>query len=301
MKINIYTKFNGVGLEADARIIKGILTPEHDVEIINWNKPMKRNAKVGIHLEHIRRELLHLASYNVSIPNPEWFDEPWRPLLRHVQAVWCKTDYTLSIFQNLHQNCIKTGFTSEDKCDATVEKHKIFIHMAGRSSHKGSETIRDIWKSDKSLPLLLLQKIEHLNGFQFQLPNYYCQNKRLVDIKEFLNQAIFHLCPSKAEGFGHYINEALSTGAIVITTDHGPMNELVTTDYGFIVPGRVCGRHRLAEEYCVDPKALKEAVVKAYSLDNDTLLQMSAKAREAYLKRDAEFRTKLKTLINNIV
>lgn len=36
-----------------------------------------------------------------------------------------------------------------------------------------------------------------------------------------------HVCPSSREGFGHYINEARSVGALVVTIAAGPMNELV--------------------------------------------------------------------------
>jgi hypothetical protein len=60
MKINVYTKYNGVGLQADAELLRSILT-EHDVVIIDWERPLIRLADVGIHLEHIRIELRKLA------------------------------------------------------------------------------------------------------------------------------------------------------------------------------------------------------------------------------------------------
>jgi hypothetical protein len=36
-----------------------------------------------------------------------------------------------------------------------------------------------------------------------------------------------HICISEREGFGHYINEARAAGALVVSTDHTPMSELV--------------------------------------------------------------------------
>ena len=38
-----------------------------------------------------------------------------------------------------------------------------------------------------------------------------------AELREIQNANLFHLCPSETEGFGHYIVEALSVGAIVLT------------------------------------------------------------------------------------
>jgi glycosyltransferase involved in cell wall biosynthesis len=39
---------------------------------------------------------------------------------------------------------------------------------------------------------------------------------------------LVHICASEREGFGLYLDEARAVGAYIISTDHPPMNELVT-------------------------------------------------------------------------
>lgn len=300
MKINIYTKLNGVGLQADALLLKDILK-DHTVNIIDWERPANRTpANIGIHLEHIRKEFLHLAPYNIAIPNPEWFEDAFKPYLKNVNLVLCKTQHCLSIFSQLHNNCVYCGWTSRDCYLPDVNKRMMFAHLAGRSSHKGSEFVRDVWAGDKSLPLLYFQKYVDAHKYKFGNNNVIFQRTRLNDIREIMNTSLFHLCTSKAEGFGHYITEALSTGAVIITTDAPPMNEIVTDKLGFLVPAHVCGKHRLSNEYCVDVKALKETVLRAFNTDMDELMAMSELARETYLQRDAEFKSRIINIIQNV-
>lgn len=302
MKINIYTKLNGVGLEADAHLLYDILSPFHDVSVIDWDKPTRRPANIGIHLEHIRKELINLCRYNISVPNPEWFDDAFKPLLRNINLVLCKTLYTKQIFDNLHPNCVYTSFTSRDMYVSDYEKCKMFLHLAGKSSHKGTETVYNAWKNDLDMPILFMQKSVNVGGFRLNQKNYVGSFKRVKfdEISEMLNMSLFHLCPSKAEGFGHYINEALSCGAIVISTDAPPMNELIKPDYGFLIPAHICGKHRLSDEFCVSLTALKETIKRVMAIDNDTLLEMSQKARESYLQRDKFFKETLLKTINDI-
>ena len=299
MKINIYTKLNGVGLEADARILTAALH-DHDVVTINWERPQRRTADIGIHLEHIRKELIGLAPVNVAVPNPEWFDQPLVSLLPQMNVVLCKTKYTQSIFEKLGAKCQYIGFTSEDKHMDSIDRRFMFMHLAGKSSHKGTEFVRDLWRKNHTLPLLYFQKIEHTGPFIMNQPNVQTQFRRVPDIRPIMNTALFALCPSKAEGFGHYINEAMSAGCVVITTDAPPMNELVPTSCGFRVPAVVCGKHRLANEYCVIKNEFKRVVNDAINTPIDRLIEMSQEARRVYLKRDVEFKKALNKCINRL-
>ena len=43
------------------------------------------------------------------------------------------------------------------------------------------------------------------------------------------------ICCSKAEGFGHFIQEAKASSSVVLTTGGPPMNEFVSNDDGFLI------------------------------------------------------------------
>jgi hypothetical protein len=65
-------------------------------------------------------------------------------------------------------------------------------------------------------------------------------------------ESAFHICMSRAEGWGHYLVEALSVGAVTVSVDAAPMNELVTAERGVLVPYRSTGHQRLASTYEFD-------------------------------------------------
>lgn len=81
-----------------------------------------------------------------------------------------------------------------------------------------------------------------------------------------------HVCPSREEGFGHYINEARALGALVMTTDMPPMNELVNGTFGILIGCRVGTYSRYRSPFpdnkvCeVTESAIEEAMKKYFAL-----------------------------------
>ena len=72
-----------------------------------------------------------------------------------------------------------------------------------------------------------------LAGFVWHLDGIDCWS--WTDVHPCRNRV--HVCPSSREGFGHYINEARSVSAVIITVDAPPMNEFVTNaTSGILIP-----------------------------------------------------------------
>ena len=104
-----------------------------------------------------------------------------------------------------------------------VEKdfRQLFHYQGLGKDIKGTFGIERAWNTHYELPPLTI-----LGG----LPPAYARgsltvlNEVLPEDKliELQNRCGIHLCPSAAEGFGHMIEEGMSTGAVIITTDYPP-------------------------------------------------------------------------------
>lgn len=283
MRVQILTKPNGYGLTKDVQVIREALEPMGaTVDVTTANRPRSSGYwDFNIHSEHIGYGAIDQARVNIALPNPDWFEAQWMPHLEYIDIVAAKTRDCERIFSQIHGNVSFTGWTSPDT-DARVDYSlRSVVHNAGNSRMKGTEqviaamrylphataTITANYRPKARIPQNVKATIRRLNDDEFA-------RTRLAPI---------HLCPSSYEGFGHYINEARAMGAVVITTDAAPMNELITDRFGILVPhtGKV-GSHMLSPQYQVDEQALAHAIEVALSVPHETLAALGAEARKAY-------------------
>ena len=94
------------------------------------------------------------------------------------------------------------------------------------------------------------------------------------------------------EGFGHYINEARSTGAVILTTDRPPMNEFIT-DKRFLVEGQRARVHNLVPLFKVNPIDLSNKIQAVFNMDFEELKLLGMGNRKEFLRLDAVFKENL--------
>jgi glycosyltransferase involved in cell wall biosynthesis len=246
-----------------------------------------------IFLERIYRGVLPAAHRNLLIPNPEWMLDKWLPLLPQFDQVLCKTRNAERVFSQLGCDTRYIGFTSEDRFDAGVRRERAFLHVAGRSTAKGTEAVMRAWLRHPEWPRLTV--IQSRDVPKVTAPNIDHRLDYLDDaqLRQLQNAHTFHLCPSEAEGFGHYLVEALSTSAVVITTDGEPMNELVTPERGILLQPASQRPMALGTRYCVTVEGIEDAVERALALAPDACAAMGAAARGFFLDNDADFPQRL--------
>lgn len=230
LKINIFSMQNGKGLETDQNILKDTL--EHLGHTVQCAFPKKTQAQtqadINIFVEFIHPQKLSWAKINWFIPNPEWYRQDLE-LLDRFDLILCRTKEVERIFQKLHKRTYFLSFTSPDCYQVNVPKnYELFAHLPGGSWQKGTLAIKNIWESNSQFPMLMIVnflKNKLCPAVSFDNLTWIARRLREDDFRALQNHCGIHLCLSETEGFGHYLMEAMSTGAVILTTDAPPMNK----------------------------------------------------------------------------
>lgn len=318
LHINLIAWDNGVGLSRDLRLIMQVLTDAGmrvDLQPARgrgkwrkWFGPWVRRVHVSVQrllrrprhdlnlmLEHVSPELLAGAHRNAFMPNPEWCLPADVRRLARIDQVMAKTGHAADIFGQRGCAVAQVGFTSLDRFLPDAPRRRTFFHLAGRSGTKRTQLVLDVWARHPEWPTLTVVQHPRMARAAPQAANIVHRIDYVDDaeLRAMQNENLFHLCPSETEGFGHYLVEALSVGAITLTTDAEPMNELVTAERGILIPHSRTRRQELATCYLVEAAALEAAVEAALALDESEIARKSGAARDFYLRNDAAFRAQL--------
>lgn len=302
LQINIICWNNSFGLTKDLDILRIELNLlGHSVRHIPIFPPFDTlshqpipNADINLFIECAEESLLPYAKQNYFIPNPEWCSAS-KKLLRKFDFILCRTKEIERIFFTLGCNTYFLGFASMDNFqDSVAKNYNSFLHMRSLSPVKGTNAILNLWSRQPTFPLLTL--LAH----GIQDPNI----RNVWHVKEFLSTADLafiqnccgiHLCTSETEGFGHTLSEAMSTGAVVITTDAPPMNEFIK-DKRCLVKYLRTEKQLYATRYQIDPIALEQIILNLVELPQEQLASIGAANRKSYLQQKQAFKERLEAL-----
>jgi hypothetical protein len=325
--INLIARDNGFGLSRDLRLLQAALTARgHEVSVsavrrgklrklgytclVNARRASRRLRgrdpvafDLNLMLEHVRGEFFAQARANVLMPNPEWFLPADGAALPGVDCIFAKTAYTQSIFKGLGCRVAFTGFTSEDRLDASVPRERAFFHLAGRSGTKNTDGLLTLWRKHPHWPRLTVVQDRHMAPSAVVAPNIDHRIAHLADgeLRRLQNAHRFHLCPSQTEGFGHYLVEALSVGAATLTLDAAPMNELVSAERGVLVPVARAGTQYLAATNFFDDTPMAAAIEQLIGLADGELDRIGSAARAWFVDNDRAFPDRIDAAIRSIL
>jgi len=327
IRVNLIARDNGFGLSRNLHLLGDALN-NADCEVTvsgirrgalrKMLNPAKQHAQnlarrlagrdaerwdINLMLERVRPEYLAAARRNVLMPHPEWFDERDRAWLPRLDRAFVLTHHAAPIFEALGLRADYTGFTSEDRLDAAVPRERKFFHLAGRSSNKGTDTLLATWRRHPEWPRLTVLQSPRVARAVLKAPNIEHRIDYISDaeLKRSQNAHRFHLCPSETEGFGHYLVEAMGVGAVVVTLDAPPMNEMVTPDSGALVAYSRTGRQGLATTYFYDEDALESVIERLLATPDDELERMGSAARAWFEDNDRAFRIRIAESVRALV
>lgn len=324
--VNIVCQDNGSGLSVDASIIGNALSHnQFDTLWLKRNSPKlswlraKRfkihnivlpKIKVNLFLENIWPQWIPFAEFNILIPNPEWIKDEDIHLLERMDAVVCKTLAAAENIHSVHRNVQYSSFSSPDKFTIipAAGRPVSALHIAGRSPYKGTKLVLDLWMEHPEWPKLTIvqRRIDEQSEFYEKSsvrPNIDVITGFVEDIEitRLQQQSAINLAPSSIEGFGHSIVEAMSAGAIVITTDAPPMNELVKEGRGILVAAQIGNAVGLTNHYHVISRSLEAAIEKVLTLSQEERLEIGISARQWYLLNNIEFSRNLNNILSEVI
>ncbi|OWZ21415.1 hypothetical protein PHMEG_0004044 [Phytophthora megakarya] len=169
----------------------------------------------------------------------KWFVQEGNP--RGTRVV-----YTRHTTTNLALTVTKSS--NENELFAKNFSDVSFLHTTGTSVQKGTRQVLDCWLGQPNFPQLDFYVDQDLYDGAFSdyeeriraSSNVRLHSGRLSadEFGRVITEGRYFLCPSMMEGYGHYINQARSANAFIITTNAAPMNELITPTSGALVRAR---------------------------------------------------------------
>jgi len=326
LRINIVGLDNGAGLTVDARLVLSVLQGAgFDATWFKGVRPAKWKSRIArirplrwllprydmnLFLERVHPGWYPFARLNVLLPNPEWFRDDLHQHLGGIDCVLCKTHDAQRAFEALGKPTALIGFTAEDrgasKRLAADSQPVLALHVAGRSEHKGTRAVIDAWARHPEWPqLTVVQRPLDRDSVLYAppLPNVRYFSERVPDEALLAMQHEHAVCvlPSEVEGYGQALVEGLGLGAVVVTTDAPPMNELVANDRGVLVAAGPGEPFRLGHRYQVVPDQLEEALGRVFAWSAQERHEIGAAARAWFLDNDRRFRAELARVVESLI
>lgn len=272
---------------ADAR-----LSPQYNQE--TYQKHVKNCPQTTyIHGEFPIDVLFELRQRNLWMPNVEQVDKRQEYLIGKTTLFLAKTMKSYRVLKSYlinHDLNIPITLSSHSSPDPMFQNNinveqnfNTFYHGNGHSGLKSTRELIKCWERNPDLPTLTVVG----NNQQVVADNIqYFSDLSISEVRKLQKMNGIHICPSVREGFGHYINEARGMGALVLTTDFGPMNEFVDDRSGLRVKheGVIHESHQLFDnvQVKITPENICGAVKALLEIPYELRETMGMNGREEF-------------------
>ncbi|TDH70468.1 hypothetical protein CCR75_001565 [Bremia lactucae] len=272
--INIVTPNDSPGILLDSELYLSVLPSARPVYSFQGNyeqesdssngKPMQQlempPSVIDIYLErhpvdrkyypnfHAPKEKTIWMMQNVEFFDRHEFENPTVGVMIVKNRIGLKKVLEYRLRHQLSYSVFYAKHTSRDVYQPAIKRDwTSFLHLAGWSPFKNTRVILQAWALHPEWPHLVLRVIKASlcewieeqfgpkESWRLLNVDYTCGSVPAEEKDRLQNEMGLHLCPSETEGFGHYINEARSVGALIVTSNVPPMNELVDEKNGILI------------------------------------------------------------------
>jgi hypothetical protein len=264
-----------------------------------------RPFDMNIFVESIFPEYIPLARTNWFLANPEFFRKESEAYLPSLDGMLCKTPSGVDAFASTGISCRYIAFSSPDKLDRQQSRRPLAcLHIAGASALKNTELVVEAWSRNPQWPQLTVVRRKLYGSEAPPAPLPVLPNVRLEEgflsvekLRQLQNECEIHVIPSQAEGYGHIIAEGMSCGAVVVTTDAVPMNELVTRERGALVRVERSEPMLRGTRNHVNVRDLEATLSEVFNMPRAQRELLGANARRWYEAQHEEFLGRLRELV----
>ena len=326
MRINLIGNFQkNTGLMQDGSIIRGLLTAVFGEEIsifrVPYQFPHCQEAEVNIFIEVLNPSLFSYAARNIWIPNLEWTYRSWEPYMTMFDEIWVKTQECAHKFNMLCEGTstkvTQIGWTSIDKIFAEKKNYSKAIVLVGKNIFRNPKQLLRAYDVIRKEEPDFYKKLPHLYvPYHPAHLTIFCPeelNSKITMLDKELNEQEYDellgecglaFCLSAAEGFGHAVNEAMSSGCNLLLSPIAPFQELTNgmsdavlfSDASHVLDQPECMGVLVDSSVPSIVKALKTYVGR----DFNTKKNVSELSRSIYEKRHNKFVQTMKSFLPSL-
>jgi hypothetical protein len=233
MRVNLISNNrNQTGLMQDVDILQGIwhhIFEDTKFRRVHHSQPECPEAEINIFFEILNPSLFTYAATNIWIPNPEWTYKTWEPHFSQLDQIWCKTHHAVDIFKPHNPNTFFVGWTSIAKGVPEIKNFSKALVLAGKNIFRHPQVVINSYlliKEEARAKLPELHVVFDSTRMNVLVPDelkdkvfLYPNTLKESEYNNLVAECGLAICISAAEGFGHAVNEAASTGSLLITSD----------------------------------------------------------------------------------
>ena len=318
MRINIVgTHRPGTGVSQDVQILHGLVAhvfgADTQVRYIPHQYPQCPEAEVTIFVEVFTPSLVPYGGKTIWIPNPEWTYATWAPYAGLVDEIWVKTRDAVEVFQAAGIPTRYIGWTSIDKTLAPTKTYSKAIVPTGKNVWRNPRPViqaylrlaREDPEVFKDLPEL---HVVHVPSHVTVAPLPPILDSKVIlhsgvmseaDYDALLAECGLCVCMSAAEGFGHAVNEAMSSGSVLILSPINAFRELAPNALWVSTSKTIAHPQCMGVLEDVDVESVAEAL-RVYTAGTLTWKQgLSAQSRDIYETRHREFVARMEGVLGD--